>query len=428
MAPGGAPLAQGGSGGALAGLPAAAHSATGGSDPAIAGAGSAAGGGGSVVVGGSSTAGANAANALGVGCAKSLSTVTLGNVGTYSGVIGALTKTALPALQVWAKYTNAHGGLNCHPVRVISADDGGDPSTAESETERMVSQDHAIAFINNETFTEQATVGYLEQHHIPVIGGGASDQVWWQSPVYFPQTAYYLRSADDLISMAAKEGHTKVGLIYCIEVASCQDFKGYVQTHAGADGGSLVYVSSASLTQPSFTAQCIEAKNAGANFILLIVDGNSAERFARDCVAQDYHPTYGMPSITFTTDIASDSQLNGLLVGAMDFPWTDHYTPLQESYQQAVQEYDPNMTQSGATTYAWASGELVVAASKYLTTNPTSAELFQGLWTIKNNDIGGVAPPLTFNKNAPASLGSCYFNLVLQNGQFVDPNHGKYVC
>jgi branched-chain amino acid transport system substrate-binding protein len=71
---------------------------------------------------------------------------------------------------------------------------------------------------------------------------------------------------------------------------------------------------------------------------------------------------------------------------------------------------------------------LAVAAAKDLNASPTSAELLQGLWSIKNNNLGGLAPPLTFNQNAPATPSPCFFLMTIQNGQFVDLNNGNTQC
>ncbi len=72
--------------------------------------------------GGSGSAGSTASGAAASGGptaakagAASGSTINLGNVGTYSGLIGAIFSGAQQALQAWAAYTNAHGGLNGHP-------------------------------------------------------------------------------------------------------------------------------------------------------------------------------------------------------------------------------------------------------------------------------------------------------------------------
>jgi branched-chain amino acid transport system substrate-binding protein len=197
---------------------------------------------------------------------------------------------------------------------------------------------------------------------------------------------------------------------------------------AQTDGADPVYSASYSLTQPDFTSQCLAAQQAGANVFFMAGDGDSLVRLARDCSAQNYDPLYLADSIAVTASVQADSLLNGLVSSQSDFPWTDNYTPAQAAYQAAMKTYDPGLAGSATTAAVWTSGMLAVAADQYLGANPTSAEFFQGLWTIKNNDLGGLAPPLTFNTNADATQSQCYFEMILQNGQFVDPDRGVSHC
>jgi branched-chain amino acid transport system substrate-binding protein len=361
------------------------------------------------------------------------STINLGNVGTYSGVIGAVFSGAQQTIGVWQAYVNAHGGLNGHPVHVYIEDDGGDPSTNVTETEQEVTQDHVVAFVANlEPLTVNASVAYLQQQDIPVIGGDASSAAWWQSPVLFPQGGSDLGSDQAVftIKAAAAHGDTKMGVVYCVEDPTCSNgIQSLIQPGGGqAAGVTTVYSSSISITQPDFTANCLDAKSAGANLIYFAGDGDSLERMANNCAAQGYNPLYVGDSIAITANLASDANLDGLVAGQTDFPWVDSYTPAQATYQQAVKQYDPGLAGSATTAAEWTAGMLAVAASGALTATPTSAEFFQGLWSIKNNNLGGLAPPLTFNANAPATPSNCYFLMTLQKGQFVDLDQGASQC
>jgi branched-chain amino acid transport system substrate-binding protein len=352
-------------------------------------------------------------------------------VGTYSGVIGAVFAGAQQALEVWEAYTNAHGGLNGHPVHVFFEDDGGDPSSSATDVQQEVTQDHVIAFVGDlMPLTVSASVPYLQQQNIPVIGGDASSIEWWQSPILFPQASGLSGENDITIKAAVAKGYTKMGLLYCIEDATCTNAYTQLiqQGGAKADGVDPVYVSTYSITQPDLTAECLDAKQAGATFIYFAGDGDSLVRMSSDCSAQGYNPLYEADSIAVSASIASDSHLNGLLSAQTNFPWVDTYTPAQQLYQQAVKDYDPSLVGSASTSAEWASGELVVAADKYLTANPTSAEFLQGLWSIKNNNLGGLAPPLTFTQGAPATMSDCYFLMTLQNGTFIDLNKGNTQC
>jgi branched-chain amino acid transport system substrate-binding protein len=361
------------------------------------------------------------------------STINLGNVGTYSGVIGAVFSGAQQTLGVWQAYVNAHGGLNGHPIHLYIEDDGGDPSTSVTDVQQEVTQDHVIAFVGNlMPLTVQASTSYLQQQNIPVIGGDASSPSWWQSPILFPQGSSDLGSDQAVftIKAASAKGYTKMGVLYCVEDPTCSaGIQSLIQQGGGSAAGvTTVYSSSFSITQPDFTAQCLDAKQAGATLIYFAGDGDSLIRMANDCAAQGYKPLYVGDSLAITSNLASDPNLNGLLAGQTDFPWMDSYTPAQATYQQAVKQYDPGLAGSATTAGEWTAGMLAVAASSDLTATPTSAEFFQGLWSIKNNDLGGLAPPLTFNANSTATPSNCFFLMTLQNGQFVDVQNGGTQC
>ncbi|HEY6471615.1 MAG TPA: ABC transporter substrate-binding protein [Acidimicrobiales bacterium] len=395
------------------------------------------GGGGTAAAGGGTaghaTTGAAATGGSAAGGASSGSTIALGNVGTYSGVIGAVFSGAQQTMGVWQAYVNSHGGLNGHPVHVYIEDDGSDPSTSVSDVEQEVTQDHVVAFVGNlMPLTVQASVPYLQQQNIPVIGGDASSATWWQSPVLFPQGSSDLGSDQAVftIKAAAAKGYTKMGVVYCVEDPTCSNgIQSLIQPGGGSQAGvTTVYSSSISITQPDFTAQCLDAKQAGATFIYFAGDGDSLMRMANDCAAQGYKPLYVGDSLAITANLASNANLNGLLAGQTNFPWVDSFTPAQTAYQQAVKQYDPQLAGSATTAGEWSAGMLAVAADKDLTATPTSAEFFQGLWGIKNNNLGGLAPPLTFNQGGNATPSNCFFLMTLQAGQFVDLNNGNTQC
>jgi branched-chain amino acid transport system substrate-binding protein len=346
-------------------------------------------------------------------------------------VIGAIFTGAQQSIQMWAKYTNARGGLNGHPVRVITGDDGGDPSTSQSLVEQMVTKDHAIAFVGNIVpLTVQASLAYLERQHIPVIGVYSATQTDFHSPVLFPASTEINALSDGNIKLALAAGKKKLGFLYCVEAPACTQSYNYLirDGHARADGADPAYSSSFSLTQPSFTAQCIQARQAGVDFLFLGGDGNSLQRVARDCAAQGYHPQYEAVSLGVSASMQGDPRLDGMLATQASFPWMASDTPAQAAYQEAIRTYAPGLVGSGASSNEWTAGQLAVAASKYLGANPTSSQFLQGLWTIKNNDLGGLAPPLTFNANGNSSVHRCYFSIQLRGDRFVDPSHGKYTC
>jgi branched-chain amino acid transport system substrate-binding protein len=246
----------------------------------------------------------------------------------------------------------------------------------------------------------------------------------------FPQASGIQNEAIFTVKAATAKGYTKMAIMYCVEDPTCTNGNNSLNASGAsqADGATTVFSSSFSITQPDFTAQCLDAKQAGATFIYFAGDGDSLLRMSNDCSAQGYNPLFVGDSIAITANLATDSHLNGLLAGQTNFPWTDSYTPAQQAYQEAVKTYDPSLPGSATSAAEWSAGMLAVAADKDLTASPTSAEFLQGLWSLKNDNLGGLAPPLTFNQNAPATPSDCYFLMSLQNGQFVDLNNGNTEC
>src|SRR5258706_466559 len=58
------------------------------------------------------------------------STIVIGNVGDYSGIVGSVLHEGGPMAQVVARVINDSGGLNGHPIKMLVADAAGDPSRA----------------------------------------------------------------------------------------------------------------------------------------------------------------------------------------------------------------------------------------------------------------------------------------------------------
>ena len=128
---------------------------------------------GAVHAGGASGSGAAAGTGPAVAVtAGPLAPIIVGNVGNYSGPAGSSDGMAPVALHVWGQWVNAHGGIAGHPVQVFTADDGGDPARSRSLIQDMLENKHVIAFVGNSLPLDvDAGIGYLEQKHIPVVGG-----------------------------------------------------------------------------------------------------------------------------------------------------------------------------------------------------------------------------------------------------------------
>src|SRR5258706_297544 len=81
------------------------------------------------------------------GCGGSESAPVLGSVSILTGPIGAAVKPMVKGAQTWVAAMNAKGGLRCHKITYLVADDGGDPSRHQALVHQQVEQGHVQAFL-----------------------------------------------------------------------------------------------------------------------------------------------------------------------------------------------------------------------------------------------------------------------------------------
>src|SRR5581483_10989087 len=255
----------------------------------------------------------------------------------------------LSGFQIWQQHINAAGGVNGHPVNLVVADDGGDPARHRSLHQKLVEQDHVLAFVQNfEVISRnKATIDYLNAKRIPVIGGEGSGDHYYQSPMYFPQAAAGDTILYTSIAGAAQytvpKGKTKYGMLVCQEAQLCKDGERVWTEAAPKLGVQVVYTGRGSLAQPDFTAQCLAARNAGVEVLLLILDPNSILRLLASCSRQSYSPILGLTGSEVEDQMKNDPNMDGALAMSSVFPYFQAGTPATDEFQAAIAKYGPQL-------------------------------------------------------------------------------------
>ena len=241
--------ATGGSTGAVTATPGA-NSGAGTTPPAASGSG----GGTSTAVTGPVAGTAVAAGTPGgsaAGCAKQGPVLKIGEVGSFSGLVGASIPGAAAALPVWVRWVNAHGGVGCHPVVLDQEDDQSNPAKSSSAVHKLAESVHVAAIVGNWVPLDVSAFRQaVEQVKVPAIGGDMDNRDWNDSPWMFgvggASRAQFVGSTAGL----ASKGLTKVAIIYCVESTACTNFYSTLTTQGGAkrNGQTVVYSASTSLT------------------------------------------------------------------------------------------------------------------------------------------------------------------------------------
>ena len=371
--------------------------------------------------------------AIPASCTKPLSEIRIGSVGQMSGPIGAVFAPVVKSVQVWAAMVNAAGGIDCHPIRYFTADDGGDPSRHQALVQRMVESDRVIAFVGmGAPLTGDASVSYLERRRIPAIGTEPSDRAY-RSPMQFAQMAsadlFFEAAFAATGTVAKKEGVKRLATISCIEARLCSGVYDIAGGLSGKYGLDLVYRGQVSLVQPDYTSSCQAAKNAGAEFFFLGLDAGSILRVVRSCESVNYRPRYVVTAQSVSAASLASPSLEGQIVGMNVQPWTAKGTPGIDEFNRALAEFGAGLAPDASAEYGWLSAKLFQAAvTGKLSADPTSQEVLEGLWSIEDEDLGGMTTPLTFLRDQNSPQVFCYWPAEVRGGKLVSTNGFERIC
>jgi branched-chain amino acid transport system substrate-binding protein len=357
--------------------------------------------------------------------------IKIGFICSCTSPLGSSTAINLPGYQAWVKFTNANGGINGHPIDLIVKDDNGNPATSISDVQELVGTEHVIALASVTNF-EAGWASYVEQQKIPVIGGStvtpedysAAGGGWFSQG----QTTDSVPAA--VVLAAKKVGAKNFGLIYCSEAPVCAQLVGVEQQVGQANGVPLVYKTAVSATAPNYTAQCLAAKQAGAESLFVADAVSVVEAVARDCNKQGYNVRIIAEDGAIAASFKSSPGLSDGFIGIEPVvPFEGANTPGIQQMEAAFKQYAPtllsNPNYNDEAEEGWVSGLLFAAAAKAGNlgangTDPTSDQLFTGLYALHNETLGGMAVGLTYKQGAPNPI-HCWFQMGTSKGNWTLP-------
>ena len=378
--------------------------------------------------GGTAGSSSSGAGARGGGAVAGGAPIVLGNIGEYSGVVGSIFPGGSAPIQAWAQLVNSRGGINGHSVKVIAADDASDPARGLSLAKQMVESQSAIAFVGSMLPLSLPGIRpYLDQKGIPLVGGDVTLPDWIQDPLIFPQGTDVTSISVASVQLITAGGINKLAVLYCGESPSCKRLADGAESHP-PPGVQVVYTAQISIAQSDFTTECLQSKSDGAQAIFVAADANTVIRVGRSCSQQQYKPRYSTASIAVGPQLASDPNMNGLVAPINNAPWFITSSPATREFADAMRTYAPGVVLSAPVASMFLSGKLIEKAASYFGARPTSQELIRGLDSLRNETLGGAAPPLSFYPGRGTGPIPCYFVVAVQNNQWVSPNGGNAAC
>lgn len=358
------------------------------------------------------------------------SPVNVGLIGLFSGILGQVIGSAKLGTQVAVAHINATGGLNGHPVNLIAADDGGDPAAGLAIARKMIDENHVIAFLNSLNALNSASVfPFINGRGVPVIGGIGLEPEFYTMPNAFPGAASPKVQSLVAVEYAIDQGFKKIGVLYCAEFnLLCSANAAAVKKDTPKLGGHILFTQQVSLAQPDYTSQCLTAKQAGVDGMLLVLDPNSVLRLVDSCAAQNFHPQFFTLGVVFADNLTSSANTDQMFGAAADFPFS-YQGPETVEFRKAYQDVvgGPPTTNLEAST--WVGGLILQEAGRQLPADPKPSDVIAGLHAIKPNNLGGLAPaPLSYRGGSATPSSLCAYIVQIKDKAFVAPNELKPTC
>lgn len=361
------------------------------------------------------------------------SEIRLGSVGTDTGPAGIAFISILYGARAWVSDINARGGLNGHPVKLLVADDGGDPSKALANVKRMVEVDKVHAFYATRDFlTGQAYMPYLEEKKIPAITTCACNPVDGPSPMTFDP---YLVAGGEggvwmhvgpLLTLSEKR---KVALMYCREAPICVVIRNNMKKVEKALGITIVWEGQNSIAQPDYTAELLSARNSGADSIVSINDNDTNIRILRDKrrLAWDvpYSTQFSNHDDRFLKFAGADAE--GILLSGSIANYDT--SPKMADFRAAMAKYQPGLGASDFAAGAWSSGKMLEKIAGRFGSDVTTNDILEGLYSLNKETLDGRIAATTYPRDKPHDrVNLCIIPLTIKSGKFIPKNGDEFFC
>jgi branched-chain amino acid transport system substrate-binding protein len=103
---------------------------------------------------------------------------------------------------------------------------------------------------------------------------------------------------------------------------------------------------------------------------------------------------------------------------------------LVDAFQTTMAQFAPGVPVDGAGFTGWVSAQMFARSLRDVPrTGPvTSAQVFDGLWALNGDDLGGITQPLAFTKGQNAPKVFCYFVGLVSGKKLTAPDNGVRRC
>jgi branched-chain amino acid transport system substrate-binding protein len=368
-------------------------------------------------------------------------TITVGLIAPLTGVESPDGVGMVQSAQARIDVQNAQGGVFGRRLKLVTEDDTSSPAGNATAAQVLVTNKGVFAVDDNSGFTFGA-VKFLQQHGIPVVGGGYDAVEWGQQPytnmfsiaptLWDPHFPQYTQPA----ALMKQLGVTTVASLgFAVSPSSHAAAQGFAVA-ARTEGLAASYVnSSLPFGTVDTTSVALAMKQAHVDGIDFLTD--SATAFAVITSAREAGISlkaavvpngYGQSLLKQAT---AAQAAQGVIFNPDGFAPVELGSPATKAMQAAFQEYynytgDPDF----GWYQGWASMDLMIKGLEVAGKNPTRQSFISNLRQVTDYTAGGLLPaPTNFTQFGQAAPQTCAWYVKLEGRNFtLVQSNGQPIC
>ncbi len=342
------------------------------------------------------------------GVNASTKTISLGILTPLSGPVAApigipITK----GIETYFDAVNAAGGIDGYKINLIEKDSQYDPQVQVTQYQAIKNQ-VAMFAESLGTPTTQAIVSLSASDHVLVNAATLDSYLARQPYMVLVGTPYRLQVENAFDYVVNKLGATnpKTAIVYQNDGYGQDGLTGYKEAIACYHLNDVAQATYG-VTDTSFTAQAIQLKTSGAQYVFLTAIPTAAATLIGTAHAIGYDPHWILQSPAYANGLLQVQGLNQLLeaeamVVAQGATWGDTSVPGMAEMLTNIQKYNPSQTPDGYFEFGYTEAKVTYAILKQALDNNdvTRAGLLKAFNSLQNVDVGGLYPTLHYGTSA----------------------------
>jgi ABC-type branched-subunit amino acid transport system substrate-binding protein len=348
-------------------------------------------------------------------------TILFGQAAVLQGPASALGLGMKAGLEAAFAEANRNGGVHGRKIRLISVDDGYEPSKSIASTRKLIEEDKVFALIGPVgTPTAVAAQPIAGAARVPFLGAftGASflrnsklDNVINVRASYDLETEAWVKHLTEDLKIS------KIAIFYQDDAFGRAGLSGF-QKAMQKRGLPIAAEGTYERNTTAIKTALLALRKAAPEAVVMVGAYQPSAEFIKLARKIEFNPVFVNISFVGASALAKalGNEGAGVIVSqVVPFPW-DASLKVVAEYQAAIKASDPKAGPEFVSLEGYLVGRLAVAALEKAGPEPTRAGLLRAIRETAEFDIGGLK--MTFGPNDNEGLDKVFMTVIEPDGSF----------